>query len=139
MCVCSVPLQQPPNGFRRLPASCDRGDMPHRSTLGGRAAACERRRIGDCKIGAGQGQARVVQQNEYSVVQQNGWTRAGPPQDRCYTVAQYLGEAESLCMRARGTGKRSPMGGQGIRVPEVGKATVAAVMDDVTRPSPQPR
>ena len=27
------------------------------------------------------------------------------------------------------------MGGQGVRVPAVGKATVAAVMEDVTRPS----
>ena len=59
------------------------GDRPCRWTAG-RVVACEERRIGDGKIGAGQGQARVPQQSE-----------ARTEQDRCYTAAQYLREAES--------------------------------------------
>ena len=74
---------------------------PAASLDSGRVATSEERRIGDCEIAAEQRrQARVRQQSE-----------ARTEQDRCYTAAQYLGEAP--CESARSAGGRSPLGRHG--------------------------
>ena len=64
-------------------------------------------------------------------------------QDRCYRAAQHLREAESLSRTVRSARGRSPLGGQGIRVPDSvsgpGGGNVAVVMGDVRRPRPRCR
>ena len=89
------------------------GPARHGRQATGRVArlrACEERRIGDCKIGAGQGwQARVRQQIEAK-------TGAGP-ELHSGTEPQRGG----ILVTARSARGWSPLGGQGLRVPEWGR------------------
>ena len=70
----------------------------------GRVAACEERRIGDCKIGAGQGQARVRQQSEAKtgagpeLHNQHSTSRGGIPENMREALrAEPAGRAGNSC------------------------------------------
>ena len=123
-CVCSVWLgERHVNATRRnfVLAGVDgtgppTGGRPRRCTAAGRVAACEERRIGDCKIGAGQGLPAGTRAAAE-------WSKEKPrPVLHSGIVPQRDGIPVNM---------REALGGPGI--------LVAVEMGDVRRPSPRPR